>query len=147
MYKDSKTRSEYPYEVVWLPIMDRSPTWNEDHDVKFEQLQEMMPWYTVQDPSLIEPAVVKYVKEMWHFSEKPILVSLDSQGRVLCQNAFHMLWIWGNVAFPFAIEREEALWKSETWRLELLVDAVDAMLLELVVFSYKAEKVNFKNFI
>ncbi|KAK7827954.1 protein sieve element occlusion b [Quercus suber] len=31
-----------------------------------------------------------------------------------------MMWIWGSHAFPFTTLREEALWREEAWRLELL---------------------------
>ncbi|KDO69425.1 hypothetical protein CISIN_1g019680mg [Citrus sinensis] len=130
MYRDPKASEEYHYAIVWLPIVDRSIAWDDGYQQKFEQLQAMMPWYTVQHPTIIEPAVVKYIKEVWKFSKKAILVPVDPQGRILNQNAFHMLWIWKNLAFPFTAEREAALWKAESWRLELLVDGIDATILE-----------------
>ena len=132
MYRDPKASEEYHYAIVWLPIVDRSIAWDEGYRQKFEQLQAMMPWYTVQHPTIIEPAVVKYAKEVWKFSKKAILVPVDPQGRILNQNAFHMLWIWGNLAFPFSAEKEAALWKAESWRLELLIDDIDATILEWV---------------
>ena len=132
MYRDPKASEEYHYAIVWLPIVDRSIAWDDGYQQKFEQLQAMMPWYTVQHPTIIEPAVVKYIKEVWNFSKKAILVPVDPQGRILNQNAFHMLWIWKNLAFPFTAEREAALWKAESWRPELLVDGIDATILEWV---------------
>lgn len=86
----------------------------------------MMPWYSVFHPSLLDPAVVRYIKEVWHFNKKPLLVVLDPQGKVVNPNAIHMIWIWGSTAFPFTSNREESLWKEETWRIELLADAIDA---------------------
>ncbi|GAY36170.1 hypothetical protein CUMW_279370 [Citrus unshiu] len=130
MYRGHKAREEFDYAIVWLPIVDRSTASDEGYRQKFEQLQAMMPWYTVQHPTIIEPAVVKYVKEVWKFSKKTILVPVDPQGRILNQNAFHMLWIWGNLAFPFSAEKEAALWKAESWRLELLIDDIDTTVLE-----------------
>ncbi|KAL9434092.1 hypothetical protein AB3S75_028847 [Citrus x aurantiifolia] len=130
MYRDPKASEEYHYAIVWLPIVDRSIAWDDGYQQKFEQLQAMMPWYTVQHPTIIEPAVVKYIKEVWKFSKKAILVPVDPQGRILNQNAFHMLWIWKSLAFPFSAEREAALWKAESWRPELLVDGIDATILE-----------------
>lgn len=106
---------------------------HEESQHKFEQLQGMMPWYTVVHPSIIEPAVVKYVKEVWNFAKKAIIVVLDPQGRVVCPNARYMLWIWGNSAFPFTSEKENALWKTEVWRLEFLVDGIDLVLLDWVL--------------
>ena len=124
-------RSELNYEIVWLPIVDRS-TWNDSYQQKFLSLQSNMPWYTVNHPSVIEPAVIKYTKEVWRFVKKPILVTLDPQGKVTCPNALNMLWIWGNLAFPFSTEKEESLWKAEAWRIELLVDGLEANLLTWV---------------
>ncbi|KAE8021422.1 hypothetical protein FH972_007315 [Carpinus fangiana] len=66
---------------------------------------------------------------VWIPIDKPILVVLDSRGKVVSPNAIHMMWIWGSNAFPFTSSREEALWMEETWRLELLVDGIDQTIL------------------
>lgn len=131
MYKESRhqsSRAESQYEVVWLPIVDRSAPWTEAKEQKFDYLQTMMPWFSVHHPSVIDPAVIRYAKEKWDFQKRPILVVLDQQGRVVNQNAFHMMWIWGSIAFPFTVAREEALWKEETWRIDLLADTVDPVI-------------------
>ncbi|XP_044465651.1 protein SIEVE ELEMENT OCCLUSION B isoform X2 [Mangifera indica] len=122
-------RLESHSEVVWIPIVDESVKWNETMQKQFEALQASMPWYTVHHPSLIEKAVIKFIKEVWHFKNRPILVVLDPQGKVVSPNAIHMMWIWGINAFPFTSTREEALWKEEIWRLELLVDGIDLEIL------------------
>ncbi|KAJ6751406.1 hypothetical protein OIU85_001892 [Salix viminalis] len=83
-------------------------------------------------PSLIEKPVIKFIKEVWHFRSRPILVVLDPQGKLVCPNALHMMWIWGSNAFPFTSLREESLWRDETWRLELLVDDIDPMILNWI---------------
>lgn len=138
MSEKSLRPAEVQYEVIWLPILDSLTLWNEANKAKFKLLQSTMPWYTVLDPSIMEPAVIKYIKEVWRFAKMSILVSLDPQGRVVSQNALHMLWIWGNSAFPFTSEKEEALWKSETnWKLELLIDAIDPEVLNSVFPSLK----------
>ncbi|KAM7251752.1 hypothetical protein ACFE04_023635 [Oxalis oulophora] len=129
MFQESRqhpTRTESQYEVVWLPVVDRSTPWNDDKQRKFDLLQkETMPWYSVHHPSLVDPAVIRYTKEVWKFVKKPLLVVLDPQGRVVNRNAVHMMWIWGSLAFPFTSMREEALWKEEAWRIELLADSID----------------------
>lgn len=133
MYQESRqhpTRMESQYEVVWLPVVDVSTPWTEQRQQQFEALQAMMPWYTVYHPSLLDPAVIRYIKEVWHFNKKPLLVVLDPQGRVANPNALHMMWIWGSMAFPFTSAREEALWREETWRIELLADAIEPMLFQ-----------------
>lgn len=98
----------------------------------FYELKKMMPWYSVHDPSTLEPAVIKFIKEVWHFTKKAILVVLDPHGKVVCPNALHMIWIWKNLAYPFTTAKEEALWHEETWRLELLVDQIDPAILQWV---------------
>ncbi|GMH01541.1 hypothetical protein Nepgr_003380 [Nepenthes gracilis] len=129
MYQESRqypTRAESQYEVVWLPV-DSTP-WNETKQKQFEYLQSMMLWYSVPHPSLLDRAVIRYIKEVWHFNQKPLLVVLDTLGRVVNPNAIHMMWIWGSQAFPFTSAREEALWKEETWRIELLADTIEPLI-------------------
>ncbi|KAK1406069.1 hypothetical protein QVD17_42266 [Tagetes erecta] len=131
MYRESRqypTRPESQYEVVWLPVVPKTTPWTDENQHKFEDLRNSMPWYSVFHPSLLDPAVIKYIKEVWHFNQKPLLVVMDPQGRIVNTNALHMMWIWGSVAFPFTSLREEALWREETWRIELLADSIEPML-------------------
>ncbi|THF97047.1 protein SIEVE ELEMENT OCCLUSION B-like [Camellia sinensis] len=135
IYSESRhhaTRMDNLYEMVWVPIVDRTVQWTDPMQKQFEDLQSTMPWYTVHHPSLIDRAVIRFVKEKWHLRNKPILVVLDPQGKVVSPNAIHMMWIWGSNAFPFTITREEALWREETWRLELLVNGTDQTILNWI---------------
>ncbi|PWA85166.1 sieve element occlusion [Artemisia annua] len=132
IYKDSRMQPDLHYEVVWVPVVDPLMTWNDSHQHKLEQLQSMMTWHMLQHPSLLEPAVIKYIKQVWHFEKKPILVVLDPQGRVTSPNALHMVWIWRNFAYPFTSIKEDALWKDESWTLELLVDNIDQYILRWI---------------
>ena len=127
IYKSERVLTKLNYEIIWLPIVDRS-AWNDNYELKFLSLQSIMPWYTVHHPSIIEPAVIKYTREVWRFVKKPIVVTLDPQGKVTCPNALNMLWIWRSTAFPFSTEKEESLWKEEAWTIELLVDGVETNL-------------------
>ncbi|KAK6256379.1 hypothetical protein SCA6_017684 [Theobroma cacao] len=147
IYNESRSqpsRLESQYEFVWLPVLDPSVPLSEIKKDKFENLKALMTWYTLQHPSLIDRAVFKFIKEVWHFEKKPILVVLDPQGRVTCPNALYMMWIWGSLAFPFTTERETALWRAETWRLELLVGGIDPVILNWIsegrfIFLYGGE--------
>lgn len=132
LYTDSKATHNIEYEVVWLPVVNNSKPWTEEDKNKFNELQKFMPWHTLVDPSLLDPAVVKYIKEVWHFSKKAILVVLDVQGKEVSRNALHMMWIWGNSAYPFSDLEEESLWKKESWKLKLLVDDIDTTILQWV---------------
>ncbi|KAI3799218.1 hypothetical protein L1987_34508 [Smallanthus sonchifolius] len=123
------SRMDALYEVVWVPIVDPNIEYTNAMDIQFESIKNNMPWYSVYHPSNIDRAVKKFIGNRWHFRRKPILVVLDPQGRELSPNAIHMMWIWGSTAFPFTTAREEALWREETWRLELLVSGMDPTIL------------------
>ncbi|KAL2932615.1 Protein SIEVE ELEMENT OCCLUSION B [Bienertia sinuspersici] len=130
IYRDSRNKPEY--EIVWIPIVDKSVPWTEEQQHKFEQLQSLMPWYTLHDPKIMEPAAIRYIKEVWKFAKRTILVVLDPQGNVACPNAFHMFFIWGNMAFPFTARKEEVLWRDETWCLEFFLDGIDPNILNWI---------------
>ena len=133
IYNDThQGRIERNYEIVWLPIIDRHTPWTPAKNAVFDRLASTMPWYSLHHPSLLDPAVIKYIRDVWKFDKRPLLVVLDSQGKVVCPNALHMMWIWGSLAFPFTSNREEALWREETWRLEFLVDEIDPAILQWV---------------
>ncbi|TMW88303.1 hypothetical protein EJD97_018736 [Solanum chilense] len=129
MYAESKTQPNRPesnYEVVWIPVVDKRLTpWTDAKQMKFEEVQASMPWYTVAHPSMTDPAVLRCIKEVWGFKKKPQLVVLDPQGKESNNNAYHILWIWGSLAFPFTKARETALWKEQSWNVELLADSID----------------------
>ncbi|XP_057720599.1 protein SIEVE ELEMENT OCCLUSION B-like [Arachis stenosperma] len=126
-------RYENRYELVWIPILDLNEGESTQRKQRqFEELQLTMPWFSVYHPSAISKPVIWFIQREWKYKNKPILVVLDPQGRVACPNAIHMMWIWGSAAFPFTSAREEALWKEETWRLELLVDGIDSEILNWI---------------
>ncbi|GAB2257778.1 hypothetical protein Droror1_Dr00013938 [Drosera rotundifolia] len=143
IYNDTKI---HQYEIVWLPIIDRSIQWNDTLQSQFERLQGPMQWYSIYHPTKINTAVIKFVRDVWNFRSKPILVVLDPQGKVVSPNATHMMWIWGSTAFPFTSSREEALWREESWKLELLVDAIDQTILDWIreekyIFMYGGDDI------
>ncbi|PQQ05207.1 protein SIEVE ELEMENT OCCLUSION B-like [Prunus yedoensis var. nudiflora] len=122
--RQSPTRPESQYEVVWVPIVD---TWTDAKYQQFEELRRNMEWYTVFHPSVVSPTVIRYIrkKDKWNFQKKPLLVVLDPQGKIVHTNAVHMMCIWGSIAFPFTSSKEKLLWEDETWRIELLADSID----------------------
>lgn len=134
IYRDSRTRQEFDYEIVWLPMLNKiSPS----DDNKFERLLLQMPWYVLHDPALLEPAVARYIKEVWRYTKKAMLVALDPQGKMVSPNAIHMVWIWGNMAYPFTQKRELDLWNHEEWRLQLVVNGIDRAILNWVSTLFK----------
>ncbi|BBH03745.1 hypothetical protein Prudu_014695, partial [Prunus dulcis] len=113
IYKQQQNRAEVEYEIVWLPVVDAT-TWDEAKRFRFEELKSKMPWYAVHDPQIIEPPCP------W----------IHKEGFLL--NAVHMLWVWGNVAFPFTDEKEQVLWNAESWRLQLVADGIDPIILDWI---------------
>lgn len=103
-------KKEDQYKIVWIPIVEQ---WTEDLQKKFEILRSKMPWYVVQYYSPI--AGIRFVKEKWHFKGKPTVVVLNHQGKVECENALHMIRVWGMKAFPFNSAVEETLTTSKEW--------------------------------
>ncbi|KAJ0074928.1 hypothetical protein Patl1_33441 [Pistacia atlantica] len=124
MYKESHKGSQY--EVVWIPVVDRSTPWTHAKQDQFENFQLRMPWYSVYHPLMIDSAVITYIEEVWNFKKNPILVVIDPEGKVINNNALHIIWIWGGRAFPFTSRKEAELWASETWTFEFLADSIDA---------------------
>ncbi|KAB2088594.1 hypothetical protein ES319_A03G009100v1 [Gossypium barbadense] len=122
VYKE-RVSSGRNYEIIWLPIVDKT-AWN-DGCQKISSLQSIMSWYTVSHQFSIKPAVIKYIREVWGFVKKPIAVTLNPQGKVLCPNALNMMWMWGNSAFPFSSEKEESIWQARAWTFELLVGRLE----------------------
>ena len=103
-------KKEDQYKIIWIPIVDE---WTEDSKKKFEILRSKMPWYVVQYYSPI--AGIRFVKEKWNFTGKPSVVVLNPQGKVECENALHMIRVWGIKAFPFTSTVEETLTTSREW--------------------------------
>ncbi|XP_021720195.1 protein SIEVE ELEMENT OCCLUSION B-like [Chenopodium quinoa] len=130
IYRKSRSKPELQYEIVWIPIIDKTVPWSDALQQRFEQLESMMSWYTLHHPKIMEPAAIRYIREVWNFEKKMILVTLDPQGKVVCQNALHMYLIWGNIAYPFTTMKEEALWRDESWTLELFVDDIKPEILD-----------------
>lgn len=134
MYSEKRqfpTRAESQYEIVWVPIVDN---WTEAKLLQFEEIRNGMEWYSVYHPSFVSPIVVKYIKDKrkWNFVKKPLLVVMDPQGKIVHTNAVHMMCVFGSAAYPFTSNRERLLWEEETWRIELLADAIDQTLLNWV---------------
>ncbi|KAK2969760.1 hypothetical protein RJ640_028040 [Escallonia rubra] len=135
IYNESRPReTEIQFEMVWVPIVDpdvrSSSTDRSIMSNRLETLRSTMKWYSVYDPYAINPVVIRFFRDQWHYKYNPILVVLDPQGAMLNPNAMHMMLIWGSAAFPFTKSRERELWSVETWRVDLLVN------LDNTIFSW-----------
>ncbi|XP_042479678.1 protein SIEVE ELEMENT OCCLUSION B-like [Macadamia integrifolia] len=122
LYKNTKQVCQY--ELLCLSLEETTESKREE----FEKLLNMkkMPWYLLhRDHQVINRAVIKYIKEVWHFNNKPILVVLDTQGRVITQNAFPNIRIWGGIDLSITLKTEAQLWSEATWGLELLFQTIE----------------------
>ncbi|XP_051150511.1 protein SIEVE ELEMENT OCCLUSION B-like isoform X2 [Andrographis paniculata] len=120
---DQTNRMAIEFKIVWLPIVQKNMSLADEQG--FKELRDQMPWYSVDHPSLIDQAVISYIRELWNFENTAKVVVLNPQGKILNLNALPMLWIWGTKAFPLTIDREKVLWaESNQWSLELLVDSL-----------------------
>ncbi|XP_043726316.1 protein SIEVE ELEMENT OCCLUSION A-like [Telopea speciosissima] len=121
MYKN--TRQVCQYDLVCLTLGKTTRSQKEE----FENMLNLkkLPWYLLHDEHSINRAVIKYIKEVWHFNNKPILVVLDPQGRVISQNSFANIRIWGGIDLSITIKTEAQLWSETSWGLELLLQTID----------------------
>ncbi|XP_024023960.1 protein SIEVE ELEMENT OCCLUSION B-like [Morus notabilis] len=125
MYSEKKhnlTRSESQYEVVWVPVAD---IWTDEKYRLFETLRDQMEWHSVHHPSVVSAVVRRFFREKWNFSKKPLLVVMDTQGRIVHHNAIHMMCIWGSLSYPFTANREKLLWEETNWTIDLLADNLE----------------------
>uniref|UniRef100_A0A7N0ZR48 Uncharacterized protein n=1 Tax=Kalanchoe fedtschenkoi TaxID=63787 RepID=A0A7N0ZR48_KALFE len=118
-YIESKTSVQQDYEVGWVPIL--SGMWTTSSEEKCAKLLQMMPWYMVEHPKFISEETKKFIRQVWKFKRRPIVVAIDQDGDVVCPNVIHMIYIWGSKAFPFTPLRERTLWNSAETRLDSLI--------------------------
>ncbi|KAI4345728.1 hypothetical protein L6164_012826 [Bauhinia variegata] len=99
------------YKIVWVPFVEE---WTDKLREKFEELKSKMNWFVVHHFAGIIKGF-KFIKEEWQFKKKPMVVHVNPQGKVLHQNAFHLIQVWGLEAFPFTLESEESLHQEASW--------------------------------
>ncbi|MED6220178.1 hypothetical protein PIB30_042318 [Stylosanthes scabra] len=104
------TKKQDQYKIVWIPIVE---TWTDQLRKKYEALKIKMPWLVVENFGTI--AGYKYIKEEWHFKKKPLVVTLNPQGKVLHSNAFHLIHAYGLKAFPFTNADQEKIDREIHW--------------------------------
>ena len=118
------TSEESKYEVVWVPIPNEE--WSEEKLNLFKDLRNQMVWHSVDDPSKVDMAVIKFAKDNWNIAAKPLLVVMDTKGNIVHKNAIYMMCIWGSMAYPFTAETEDLLCREEMrWSIDLLIDNVE----------------------
>lgn len=98
------------YKIVWVPIVEE---WTDQLRKKFEILKAKVSFYVVEHFGSV--AGFKYIKEEWQFKKKPMVVTMNHQGKILHHNAFHLIQAWGIKAFPFTKTQEDEIHTSRQW--------------------------------
>ncbi|PON40913.1 Sieve element occlusion [Parasponia andersonii] len=117
----NSTSTESQCDIVWVPILEFGL--NEQYMI-FESLRDHMKWQSV-NPVMVAPAVIEYIKEKWNFSNKPMLVVMDTQYNIVHHNAIHMTCIWRSRAYPVSTDKEKLLWEEMNWSIQFLVDNLE----------------------
>ncbi|XP_043725498.1 protein SIEVE ELEMENT OCCLUSION A-like [Telopea speciosissima] len=128
-YKNTK-QVGCQYEVVILSVGETTKSKREDFE-KFLN-EKKLPWYLVHNDYKINKAVIKYIKEVWHFNNKPILVVLDPKAKVITQNAFANIRVWGGTDLSITTKTEAELWNETSWGVELLLQTIDETKLQWI---------------
>ncbi|CAL0320387.1 unnamed protein product [Lupinus luteus] len=115
------------YKIVWVPLPS-SDTWTDAEDTSFNFLSDSLPWYAVWKPRSLSSAVVNYIREEWNYKEEPLMVVLDSNGKVTNNNALDMVKIWGARSFPFSASKEAELWQDQKLTMQLLLSDINPLL-------------------
>ncbi|XP_027336844.1 protein SIEVE ELEMENT OCCLUSION C [Abrus precatorius] len=115
------------YKIVWVPLPS-SDTWTDAEENSFNFLSDFLPWYAVRRPGELSSAVVRYIREQWNYKDEPIMVALDSNGKVTNYNALDMIKIWGGLSYPFSASKEVELWQDQNLTMQLLLDGVNPLL-------------------
>ncbi|PON74659.1 Sieve element occlusion [Trema orientale] len=119
---DDYDRVENKYEIVWFPVMDN---WTKEKHRLFENIRDQMEWLSVHHPSKVAPQVIRYIRERCNFVKKPLLVVMDTEGKIVHKDATQMFCIWGNQAYPFSLSKEILLWQQSSWTITLLAEGID----------------------
>ncbi|KAF3456891.1 hypothetical protein FNV43_RR01545 [Rhamnella rubrinervis] len=98
------TKKYKNYKIIWIPIVEK---WTVELQNKFENLRSKMPWFTVQ--SNVPSISIRFIKEEWNFTGKPIVVSLSPQGKVENTNSLHLIQLYGLGAFPYNEDAEKII--------------------------------------
>ncbi|KAE9619182.1 hypothetical protein Lal_00047965 [Lupinus albus] len=115
IYNTIKTKKQY--KILWVPIVEE---WNDQLRIQFEFLKSKMPWYVLYNSEPIRG--IKFIKENLHFTNKPTIVVLSPQAKILHLNAFYMIEVWGMSGFPFTETIQESLTLESSWIHSLVKD-------------------------
>ncbi|CAL0299873.1 unnamed protein product [Lupinus luteus] len=115
IYNTIKTGDQY--KILWVPIVEE---WNDELRIQLEFLKSKMPWYVLYNSEPVRG--IKFIREYLHFKNKPIIVVLSPQAKILHFNAFYMIEVWGLSGFPFTETIQQSLTLKSSWIHSLVTD-------------------------
>ncbi|KAK7848895.1 protein sieve element occlusion b [Quercus suber] len=135
---DNNKSMKDQYRIIWIPIVD----WTVDQmQTKFEKLRSKMPstWYRF--PKFSFDLGIQYIKEKWEFKNRPIVVVMNSQGKVAHRDAYHMIALGINPLLPITGVPESPLPNGEDSVGQILlgslhIDILTWMKQEKYIFFY-----------
>ncbi|XP_054789955.1 protein SIEVE ELEMENT OCCLUSION B-like [Prosopis cineraria] len=101
--KEVKGLKKDDFKILWAPIVDYDSSVTGDHTKdrkKFEELKRQMDWYVVEC-SIIPPICKKLIRNGLKYQSEPMVPVFNPQGGTTNPNALHMLFAWGDSAFPW----------------------------------------------
>lgn len=108
--------------ILWVPIVEK---WDDKLIKKFDCLKSEMPWYVLHHFKPITG--IKYIRKELHFKQKPLVLVLSPQGKILHQNAYHMIHVWGIRGFPFSKSKQDSMNPTSVW------DFVDSLVVDIKI--------------
>nr|GMD98601.1 protein SIEVE ELEMENT OCCLUSION B-like [Ipomoea batatas] len=84
--------------IIWIPITQDDASWSTEYEQQCDKLRKKIRFFWLNDPKeMLRSQFTRFVKEELFqkgWGEEPIIVSLDQRGRIVHQNAIHMMLTW-----------------------------------------------------
>ncbi|KAK4258094.1 hypothetical protein QN277_007590 [Acacia crassicarpa] len=116
--KEVKGFRKEDFKILWAPIVDDQYSPGESSNItdrkQFEELKKQMEWYVVEY-TIIPPVCKKLIRDRLKYQNKPIVPVFNPQGRLTNENALHMLFAWGDPAFPWGKDDDLHLNMKWNW--------------------------------
>ncbi|XP_028762337.1 protein SIEVE ELEMENT OCCLUSION B-like [Neltuma alba] len=112
--KEVKGFRKDDFKILWAPIVDEQVGGDTSDRKQFEDLKRQMDWYVVEY-SIIPPICKKLIRDRLRYQNKPMVPVFNPQGRLTNENALHMLFAWGDPAFPWGKDDDLHLNMKWNW--------------------------------
>ena len=109
---------EEQYKIVWIPFVEQL---REGLDKEFETKRSTMSWYVAR--YYLPKASCRFIKKQWNFKVKPLLVVLNPQGKMECENAIQIFSIYGVKAFLFTSAKVKTRETDFSWLWSPIINA------------------------